>query len=196
VIVGIEQAAAALRAGGIVAYPTETVYGLGVDALCGEAVSRLRLLKGRGSERGFSILVPDLAELQRRVPELPARAIRLARAFWPGPLTLVVPVPPGILDSVATPEGVGFRCSPQPSAAALVAALGHPLVTTSANRSGRPPCLSAREVEDVFGGDFPIAGGEDAGGAPPSTVVALSRSGDLRVLRPGPIAEEELLELG
>lgn len=191
-IVGIEQAAERLRAGAVVAYPTETVYGLGVDALSREAVARLRELKGRGAEQGLSILVADLAELQRRALDLPERAARLARAFWPGPLTLVVPVVPGALDAVATPDGVGFRCSPQPTAAALVAAFGRPLVTTSANRSGDPPCRSAREVERIFGAGLAIAGGEDAGGALPSTVVAVSRSGAIRILRQGAIPDEEL----
>jgi L-threonylcarbamoyladenylate synthase len=196
VIVGIEEAARWLGAGGVVAYPTETVYGLGTDALSAEAVARLRELKGRGADQGLSILVAGLADLQRWALDLPERAVRLARAFWPGPLTLVVAVRPGELSAVETPDGVGFRCSPQPSAAALVLALGRPLVTTSANRSGEPPCRSAREVAQVFGGELPIAGGEDAGGAPPSTVVAVARSGELRILREGPIRAQELLTIG
>jgi L-threonylcarbamoyladenylate synthase len=196
VIVGIEEAARALRAGGIVAYPTETVYGLGVDALSAGAVARLRDLKGRGADQGLSILVAGLADLQRWALDLPERAFLLARAFWPGPLTLVVAVPRGALAAVATADGVGFRCSPQHTASALVAALAGPLVTTSANRSGEKPCGSAREVERVFGSELPIAGGEDAGGAAPSTVVAVSRSGELRVLREGPIRAAELFAVG
>jgi L-threonylcarbamoyladenylate synthase len=195
VIVGIAAAARCLRAGEVVAYPTETVYGLGVDALSPEAVARLQQLKGRGADRGLSVLLAVPDELERWAPGLPARALRLARAFWPGPLTLVVPVPAGRLDAVATERGVGFRCSPQPTAAALAAALGSALVTTSANRSGEPPCTSAAQVEACFGGGLPIAGGEDAGGAAPSTVVALGADGALRILRGGPIEARRLHEI-
>jgi L-threonylcarbamoyladenylate synthase len=195
VIVPIAETVRRLRAGEVVAYPTETVYGLGVDALSGSAVARLRRLKGRVPDQGLSVLVASLAELERWAPELPARARRLARAFWPGPLTLVVPLPPGPLDAVATAHGVGFRCSPQPTAAALAAAMGSPLVSTSANRSGEAPCRSAAQVLDCFGPDLPIAGGEDAGGEPPSTVVALESDGTLAILREGPISAEKLSEI-
>jgi L-threonylcarbamoyladenylate synthase len=195
VIVPVAEAAQRLREGLVVAYPTETVYGLGVDARSSGALARLRELKGRDAEQGLSLLIADLAVLEHWAPQLPARARALARAFWPGPLTLVVPVAAGPLAAVATSDGVGFRCSPQPTAAALAAAFGAPLVSTSANRSGQPPLARAREVEDLFGAGLPIAGGEDAGGALPSTVVAVSAGGALRILRPGPIAAEELFAI-
>jgi len=192
VIVPVAEAVLQLRAGGLVAYPTETVYGLGVDARSTEALARLRQLKGRAAEQGLSVLIADLAALEHWAPRLPERARNLARAFWPGPLTLVLPIGPGPLTAVATADGVGFRCSPQPTAAALAAAFAAPLVSTSANRSGQPPAARAAEVEAVFGPELPIAGGEDAGGEPPSTVVAVSAGGALRILRAGPIAPEEL----
>lgn len=195
-IVGVADAIARLRAGEVVAYPTETVYGLGVDALSGAAVERLQKLKGRGADRGLSLLISGPDELERWALELPARARRLARAFWPGPLTLVVPVPPGPLDAVATERGVGFRCSPQATAAALAAGFGAPLVSTSANLSGRAPCSSAAEVSACFGTGLAIAGGEDAGGSAASTVVALAADGALTLLREGPVSAEELREIG
>jgi L-threonylcarbamoyladenylate synthase len=195
VIVSIPEAARRLRAGEVVAYPTETVYGLGADALSGSAVARLRRLKGRVPDQGLSVLVASLAELERWAPDLPERARQLARAFWPGPLTLVVPLPPGPLDAVATAHGVGFRCSPQPTAAALAEALASPLVSTSANRSGQAPCRSAAQVRDCFGEELPIAGGEDAGGEAPSTVVALTSQGALAILREGPISAGKLSEI-
>jgi L-threonylcarbamoyladenylate synthase len=191
-IVSVAEAAQRLRRGEVVAYPTETVYGLGADALSIEAVERLRSLKGRDAEQGLSVLVSDLADLERWAADLPGRARRLARAFWPGPLTLVVPVPAGRLPAVGTALGVGFRCSPHPTAAALAAAFGAPLVSTSANRSGEAPARSAREVSRSFGPELAIAGGEDAGGAAASTVVAVDREGRLRVLREGPIPAESL----
>ena len=192
-ILSPQAAAAELRAGAAVAYPTETVYGLGADALSAAAVRRLRRLKRRDPDSGLSVLVAGPDELERYVPAIPERAARLARRHWPGPLTLVLPGAAGALAAVATPLGVGFRCSPQPTAAALVAALGRPLVSTSANLSGEPPCARAAEGERVFGRDFPVAGGEDAGGLPASTVVAVSREGELEMLRPGPVALDDLV---
>jgi L-threonylcarbamoyladenylate synthase len=195
VIVLVAEAARRLRAGEVVAYPTETVYGLGVDALSGAAVERLQQLKGRGADRGLSVLLAAPGDLEHWAPGLPARARRLARAYWPGPLTLVLPVPPGRLDAVATAQGVGFRCSPQPTAAAVARAFGSALVTTSANRSGESPCTSAAEVVACFGTELAIAGGEDAGGTAPSTVVALAADGALQILREGPIPPEKLREI-
>ena len=97
----------------------------------------------------------------------------------------MVPVPPGAFAGVATPLGVGFRCSPQPTAAALARAAGHPVVSTSCNRSGEPPATTAAEVEAAFGPALAILGGEPASGLAPSTVVAVSAAGALQLLRPG-----------
>jgi L-threonylcarbamoyladenylate synthase len=194
VIVAVGEALARLRAGEVIAYPTETVYGLGADALSRAAVERVQQLKGRAADRGLSLLIGSPAELERWVGELPALARRLAQAFWPGPLTLVLRVRPGPLDALATEHGVGFRCSPQPTASALAAGLGSPLISTSANRSGEPPCTRAGQVAACFGDSLPIAGGEDAGGQVPSTVVALAADGRFQVLREGPIAAAKLSE--
>jgi L-threonylcarbamoyladenylate synthase len=92
VILDVEAAAQRLAAGEVVAYPTETVYGLGVDAASNAALARLYQLKGRESARAVSVLVPDLARLEQLVPQLPDAAKQLGRRFWPGPLTLVVAV--------------------------------------------------------------------------------------------------------
>jgi L-threonylcarbamoyladenylate synthase len=194
VIVGIAAAAERLRAGEVVAYPTETVYGLGADATSEAALARLRRLKGRAPTSGLSVLVEDLARLEKAAPELPAAARRLAERFWPGPLTLVVSASEPALARIATPDGVGFRCSSHPTARALVRAAGLPIVSTSCNRSGEPPCMTAQEAEAVFGAGLPVAGGEAAGGAPPSTVVAVGADGELRVLREGAIAPAHLRE--
>ena len=187
-ILELEAAVEKLRLGAVVAYPTETVYGLGADALSSPAVRRLRRLKGRDPDTGLSVLIAGPGELEHYVPGLPMRAAELAREHWPGPLTLVLTGAAESLAAVATPLGVGFRCSPHPTASALIAAFGTPLISTSANRSGNPPCARAAEVERVFGPELPVAGGQDAGGLPASTVVAVSPRGELRVLRPGPVA--------
>lgn len=192
VIVEVSEAARRLREGGVVAYPTETVYGLGVDATSRPALERLYALKGRDAARAVSVLVSGAEELASRVPDLPARAERLARRYWPGPLTLVVAAPG--FEALQSPHGVGFRCSPHPVASALLRESGRPLVSTSCNRSGEEPCRSAGEVERAFGAELPVADGAAAGGAPPSTVVAVAADGRLELLRAGAIPFEHLAE--
>lgn len=192
--VDVETAARLLLDGQVVAYPTETVYGLGADAASGEALARLYALKGREAAKGVSVLVSGVDELERRVPGLPAAARRLALRHWPGPLTLVLPVPEGELEAVRSARGVGFRCSPHPTAAALLRATGRPLVSTSCNRSGAEPCRTAVEVESAFGTGLCVAGGEPAGGAAPSTVVGFDAGGALELLREGAIPLSELQE--
>ncbi len=196
-IVGIEEAVGCLVDGGVVAYPTETVYGLGVDATSPSALEALAALTGREPERALSILVADRVQLEARVPKLPDAARQLAQRFWPGPLTLVVPVGATELVGVASALGVGFRCSPQLSAAALARRCPRPIVSTSANRSGERPCHSAEEVAACFGAELPIVGGERAGGFPPSTVVGVDEDGKLVLLRAGAIPYVEVVrELG
>ncbi len=194
-IVPVSEAARVLADARVVAYPTETVYGLGADPRSAPALGRLRALKGLDEQRGVSLLVADLAALQALAPELPERARSLAERFWPGPLTLVVRVGDTALGSVATAHGVGFRCSSHPTAAALARAFAGPIVSTSCNRSGEPPCRDAREVEQVFGVGLPVAGGEPCGARPPSTVVAVAPDGSLELLREGALAAAALEEV-
>ncbi|MFQ5698882.1 MAG: L-threonylcarbamoyladenylate synthase [Myxococcota bacterium] len=193
-IVAIERAASLLRRGDPVAFATETVYGLGVDALEPKALARLQALKGTSERRAYAVLVPDVATLEALAPEMSASAQRLARRFLPGPLTLVVEGYDVRLSGLASDQGVGFRCSSHPTAQALAARFGGPLVATSCNRAGEPPCGTAREVERVFGPDLAIAGSGDAGGAPVSTVIALGRKDPPRLLRPGAIPFSRILE--
>jgi len=192
VIVSLAEALERLARGELVAYPTETVYGLGADGFSAAALAGLLALKGRGAERGLSVLVPDAAALARHAAPLPAAAERLAERFWPGPLTLVVPVADPRFAGVRTPLGVGFRCSPQPTAAALARAATWPVVSTSCNRSADPPCTTAAEVERTFGRELAILGGEPASGLAPSTVVAIGSDGAPVLLREGSIAFAEL----
>jgi L-threonylcarbamoyladenylate synthase len=193
-IIDLERAVELLRGAELVAYPTETVYGLGADATSGAALARLRAAKGREPERGLSVLVADPATLERLAPKLPERARRIAERFWPGPVTLVVPGCDARLDAVATGRGVGFRCSSHPTAAALARSFGGPIVSTSCNRSGQEACRTAAEVEAVFGAELALALGGDAGGSPPSTVVAVGADGSLEVLREGAVPFERIRE--
>ena len=190
----IKEAAGLIRKGRLVAFPTETVYGLGADATSGAALERLRAVKGREADRGLSVLVAEVADLERFAPGLPARARRLAERFWPGPLTLVVRAFDARLGAVATRRGVGFRCSSHATAAALARACGRPIVSTSCNRSGAEPCRTAAEVETVFGAELAVAVGDDSGGALPSTVVAIAADAGLELLREGAVPFDRIDE--
>ena len=150
----LEQAAGFLRGGDIVVYPTETVYGLGVDGGSASALAALIALKGREAARGISLLVADRAMAERVAGAVfPAVAAALAEAFWPGPLTIVVPPAPGAVDSalLGPSGGVGFRCADDPVASALVRAGGLPVTSTSANPSGSPAAETAAQAQRYFG---------------------------------------------
>ncbi len=186
-IVPLDEAVQRLARFELVAYPTETVYGLGAAAFSPVALAALRALKGREAERGLSVLVPDAAAFARHAAPLSRAAALLAARFWPGPLTLVVPVSDARFAGVRTPIGVGFRCSSQSTADALARAASGPIVSTSCNRSGAKPCATAAEVEREFGPGLPILGGEPASGLAPSPVVAVASDGALTLLREGAI---------
>ena len=128
--------------GEIVAFPTESSYGLGVDALSSHALERLFALKRREPGKPPPILISDDRMLELLVAHVPPRARELMARFWPGPLTLVLPARPGLPASLVSDGGVGVRRSPHPLADALVAAFGGPVTATSANLSGRPAALA------------------------------------------------------
>lgn len=194
----LAAAVARIAAGGLVAFPTETLWGLGADARSEAALAALRRWKGRAADQPVSVLVADRAALAPLGIRLPAAAQRLADALWPGPLTLVVPAPPGCFAAgVARGDGaVGLRCSPHPTAAALAAALAAagvgPLTATSLNRHGEPPARTRAEAASLCADDAVLCcdAGPDAGAAtgPPlaSTVVDLTGPTP-RVLREGAV---------
>jgi len=204
----LTDAARRIRDGALVAYPTETVWGLGADARSEDALAALRRFKGRSENAPIAILIGGLEELEC-FGFVPTEAVRtLAERFWPGPLTLVLPCKGRFARGVARQDGaVGVRCSPHPVAAALagrVAQLGAgPLTATSLNESGHPPAATLREAQvlchkrgEAGGavGDAPLVvdGGTDAGGAPPSTVLDLTGEEAL-VLRWGALSESSLV---
>ena len=189
----LDLAVEAIRADLLVAVPTETVYGLAC-ALTDAAVDRLVEAKGRDAGKGITLLVDDLADAAGLVVESPA-ARRLADRFWPGPLTMVVPLRAGVELPYAVTGGthaVGLRVPDQPFTRRLARALG-PLPLTSANRSGEPDSRDAAEVQATVGAavELIIDGGRSPGGVP-STVVALEADGSWRLLRAGPITDAEL----
>ncbi|MHB2166035.1 L-threonylcarbamoyladenylate synthase [Alsobacter sp. R-9] len=194
---GIAQAAALLREGGLVAFPTETVYGLGADATNARAVAALYAAKGRPSFNPLIAHVPDL-ETAFLHGVFDATATALARVFWPGPLTLVVPrrAESGVCDLVtAGLDSVGLRVPDHPVARQLLAAVGRPVAAPSANRSGRVSPTTARHVlEDLDGRiDAVLDGGATRVGVE-STIVSCLADGPL-LLRPGGIPRESLEEV-
>lgn len=186
-----------LRAGGLLAYPTETVYGLGSRPLAPD-VRALAALKGRAAGKPFLLLVSsrEMAEAQGLAFTESARA--LARAFWPGPLTLVLPGGGGRLpDLLRGPEGgIAVRWTSHPLIVALVAELGEPLTSTSANLPGSAPAPGAEAVlrdfrDAVANGQLMVLDGGVLGNRPPSTVVDCTGSAP-RVIRQGAVSLAEL----
>ncbi|WP_166145613.1 L-threonylcarbamoyladenylate synthase [Methylosinus sp. RM1] len=190
----IERGGRILREGGLVAFPTETVYGLGADATSAEAVAKIYAAKGRPS---FNPLIAHVADIDaaRREAELSPAALRLAEAFWPGPLTLVAPRAAG--GSVcelarAGLESVALRAPSAPVARALILAAGRPIAAPSANRSGHVSPVTAAHVLGDIGPrvDLVIDGGRADKGVE-STIVAFLGARP-RLLRPGALAREAL----
>ncbi|MGA9534147.1 MAG: L-threonylcarbamoyladenylate synthase [Anaerolineales bacterium] len=180
-----------LAAGGLVAFPTDTVYGVGADVFDDLAAQRLYEVKGRPERKAIPVLLPGVEALPMVVEKVDARARRLAQAFWPGPLTIVLPKAQGIPMAVTALETVGVRVPDHPVALSLLAAAG-PLAVTSANLSDAENSLTAADVERQLGGkiELIVDGGRCPGGQP-STVVSLDGE-DLKILRPGPLTLEVL----
>jgi L-threonylcarbamoyladenylate synthase len=187
----LAQALAVLDKGGLVAFPTDTVYGVGALAFNGMAVGSIYTAKDRPVEKAIPVLIGETADLAKVTLEVPGVAVRLAARFWPGPLTLVVPRHPDLPETVSASPTVGVRVPDHSVARALLLAAG-PMAVTSANLSGQPSPSSAQEVFAQLGGRIAliIDGGKTPGGVP-STVVDCSEPEPL-ILRAGPILEDEI----
>jgi L-threonylcarbamoyladenylate synthase len=171
----------------VVAYPTETFYGLGVDAFDAAALERLRAVKGEGrGEKAVSMLVEGPEMLERLVAEIPPAAAALIRRHWPGALTIALPARAGLPAALVSEGCVAIRQSPHPVARALFARFGGPVTTTSANRAGQPPATTPAAVTAALGaGCHLLDGGPTAGGAP-STLVRV-RGREVEILRHGAV---------
>jgi L-threonylcarbamoyladenylate synthase len=189
----IARAVEILGRGGIVAFPTETVYGLGADARSEAAIRRVFELKGRPANNPLIVHIADESTARQCVAEWPPEAHRLARMFWPGPLTIILPraaiIPPLV---AAGGETVAVRCPDHHLTLALLETFGGPLVGPSANPSGRVSPTTAEHVREAFSPDdvYVLDGGPCRGGIE-STVLTLAESRP-RILRPGLISAEEL----
>lgn len=190
---GIELAAEFLRSDGVIAYPTDTLYGLGCDSFSLIALDRVHKVKGRSADKGLPLLLaePDDVNLVARPNSHHFRA--LAEAFWPGPLTLVLEPVPGLPDPILGPTGaVGVRVPDHPIPRRLASALGKPIVGTSANLSGGPDPITAQDVKRTLGDaiDHVVDGGPAHRGLP-STVVDITGE-RLRILRTGAITSDQI----
>lgn len=188
----VREAVRVLRQGGVVAFPTETTYGLGCDPRNAKAVAEIFKMKGRGKNKPLSLVASSSVEV-KRAAILDGAAASFGRCHWPGPLTLVLPVRRGArLQRLVAPKGeVAIRVSSSPFVRELVRAFGFPLVATSANKSGEPECRSGRSVRRVF---------QDAKTKPdliadlgvlrkrkPSTVARVWKNGKIEILRRGSV---------
>jgi L-threonylcarbamoyladenylate synthase len=188
------RAVALLQAGELVAFPTDTVYGVGALAWLPEAVAKLYTAKLRPAEKAIPILLADPADIVLVADHLPPAAAAIAAAFWPGPLTMVVRKAAHVGDEITSGGStVAVRVPDHPLARDLIRAAGAPLATTSANLSGQPSPVTAQDVADQLGGRiaFILDGGACPGGVA-STVVDLTGPTPV-ILRPGPITLAQIL---
>lgn len=193
IVSAIGRAVQVLRDGGIVAYPTDTLYGLAVDPRSPAAVQKLLDLKGRDAGHALPLIAVDLEQAER-VAVFDDRARRLAQEFWPGPLSLVLPAKPGLVGNVQAPDGsVAIRVPASEVAQALARGLGFCITATSANVTGDPPTSSPAVLIQTLGDriDLVLEAGDSPGGAP-STIVD-TRASAPRLVRAGAIAWERVL---
>lgn len=190
----IGEAAAIVTAGGLVAYPTDTFYGLAADARQAAAVARLFAVKGRHGEMAIPLIAADQAQAEM-AGEMGPLARSLARRFWPGPLTIVIAARPGLPPALlAGGRTVAVRVPDHGVAVRLAAAVGHPVTSTSANRSGEPPPTTAAAVVRALGDciDAVLDGGACRGGVP-STIV--DATGDApRLVREGAVSWDRIVQ--
>ena len=192
----ISEAGEVLSSGGLVAYPTESFYGLAADATNETAIHRLFLSKKRGLDRPVLILIPNVEVLDQYAVNIPPVARQLIKEFWPGGLTLVFDAGTKISPLLTAGTGkIGIRLSSHPVATAVTRAIDVPITGTSANISGQPPCRNADEVRSSLGKgvDLILDGGETKGEMG-STVIDITVDPP-RILRQGMVSQDEILTI-
>lgn len=187
----IKRAADVLRAGGIVAYPTDTVYGLGANVFSPQALDKVMDAKQRPDEKSLPVLIGDRGHLPELVTAVPPEAAKLMEAFWPGALTIVLGKKAG-LSPLLGETTLAVRQPNHAAIQALLAATGFPITGTSANLSGRPPATTAQEAFSQLGNSVGVVldAGPAAGGTP-STVIDCTTS-PARILREGAVTQSAL----
>lgn len=193
-----DDAVATLLEGKVVAAATETFFGLLADARREDAISRVFSLKGRAAAKGSALLVPSFEAWKELVVEIPEQAECLARAFWPGPLTIALPARPGLDPRLVVDGTVAVRLPSPSPAASIVTVFGAPVTATSANRTGEPPFTKHEDVEEAFSeerarGELVVVPGEAPGGAP-STLIAVEGN-RIRLVREGAISAKAIEQI-
>lgn len=189
----IDRAVEVLHSGGLVAFPTDTVYGLGALAGSTSSIEALYLVKGRDLTKAIPILIGSVEDLEQVSPDPGKLAMRLARRFWPGPLTLVVPKHPSLPAVLSTMPTVGVRMPDHPVALSLLRRTG-PLAVTSANLSGQESPATAEEVSAYLDRRIPLIldGGRTPGGVPSTVVDCIGP--EAKVLRQGPLSLQDITQ--
>ncbi len=192
----IEEAVFVLKRGGVIAYPTETVYGLGGDATREDTIDRIYEIKGRAFRNPLLILVADHAMLASVVKTVPVEAKKLMAHFWPGPLTIIFKAASHLPSRLTAGTGkVGVRISPDPVCMKLMQKFNKPLISTSANRTGDKPALTAETVQSNLGSlvDLIIDDGPRTDSAS-STVIDVTES-SIQVIREGVVPRQEIFNI-
>ena len=188
----VQRAVQVLNGGGVIAYPTDTVYGLGCDIGNKQAIDRIYQLKGMPKDHPLAFICPDLSDIARYAV-VENTVYRVLKRFLPGPYCFILmatrEVPKMLLNKQKT---VGIRVPNHPITLALVRELGRPLISTTAGRPGQDPLVDPWEIDQEFTGLDLVIDGGDAGGTVPTTVVDLSQ-GDVRIVRQGAGPVDELL---
>jgi L-threonylcarbamoyladenylate synthase len=190
----IKRAGERLRDGGIVAYPTETVYGLAADTANESAIRRVFEVKRRKADQAILILIPSVDALNDYTDHVPPLATHLVKQFWPGDLTLIFKASGRVSPLLTGGSGkIGIRLSSHPVAAALAREMGRAITSTSANVSGIPPCRHPDEISDIFGDrvDLVLDAGPSGGGTP-STILDTTTDPP-KILREGRIKRYQLI---
>ncbi len=190
----IAEAVRILRAGGIVAYPTETFYGLAVDSGNEAAIEKIFVAKGRDEKAPISLIIAIESQLAPLVKTIPATARRLAERFWPGGITMLFEASPTLSKRLLAGTGkIGIRLSNNVVASLLARELGSAVTATSANKSGEKECVTAHEVSEALGDhiDAVIDGGATPG--PPGTTIVDATVDPPRVLREGTVSRETIM---
>lgn len=191
----INKAAHIIKNGGLIAYPTETVYGLGADPHNVDAIAKIFSTKGREENKGIILLIRDQSDLPTLVETVTPTAQTLIDAFWPGPLTLIFKALPSLPSALTGGlDTIALRHSSSPITTQLLNALRTPITSTSANRSGTPPCTSAHDVQNTLGDhlDFILDGGTSPDTLP-STLVDVSTNQAI-LLREGALPLQSLTQ--
>ena len=188
----IQRALEVLQSGDIVAFPTDTVYGVGSLAFDNAAIESIYTAKDRPIEKAIPILIGDMSDLDKVAGNIPEMALRFAARFWPGPLTCIVPKQPTLPAAVSATPTVAVRIPDHPDALTLLRAAG-PMAVTSANISGGENPTTAQEVFDQLKGRIPLIldGGKTPGGIPSTLVDCTGESP--KILREGPLSLENLI---